>query len=147
MGPHHEADGSLLINVDGHVGALDPRVGAEVAQPHVRVPADSMVPWSAAPAQTFWHPPLPPAPSKAPLVTKPPTVDESSLLYFHPSMLAHAHVPRDEGVRLLQRGGVQLKEGGDVIAVGHGHQPVLDLLPRVPAAGAAAAPLHQGKWL
>lgn len=27
----------------------------------------------------------------------------------------------------------------------HGHQPVLDLLPRVPAAGTAAAPLHGGE--
>lgn len=62
-------------------------------------------------------------------------------------MLAHAHVPRDEGIRLLQRGGVQLKEGGDVVPVRHGHQPVLDLLPGIPAAGAAAPPLQRGKWL
>ena len=71
----------------------------------------------------------------------------ASLLYFNPSMATRAHVPWDEGVRLLQRGRVQLEEGGDVIAVGHGHQPVFDLLPRVPAAGAAAAPLHRGKQL
>lgn len=37
--PHHEPDGPLLLDVDGHVGALDPRVGAEVPQPDIRVPA------------------------------------------------------------------------------------------------------------
>lgn len=43
-GPHHEADGSLLVNVNGHVGALDPGVGAEVAKPHVRIPANGTAP-------------------------------------------------------------------------------------------------------
>lgn len=37
--PYHEPDGPLLLDVDGHVGALDPRVGAEVPQPDIRVPA------------------------------------------------------------------------------------------------------------
>lgn len=38
-GPHHEPNGSLLLNVDGHVGALDPCVGAEMPQPDIGVPA------------------------------------------------------------------------------------------------------------
>lgn len=37
--PHHEPDGPLLLHVNGHVGALDPRVGAQVPQPDIRVPA------------------------------------------------------------------------------------------------------------
>lgn len=35
---HHEPNGPLLLNVDGHVGALDPRVGTEVPQPDIGVP-------------------------------------------------------------------------------------------------------------
>lgn len=38
-GTHHEPDGSLLINVDGDIGALDPGVGAQMSQSHVRVSA------------------------------------------------------------------------------------------------------------
>lgn len=34
---HHESDGSLLVDVDGDVGALDPGVGAQVSQSYVRV--------------------------------------------------------------------------------------------------------------
>lgn len=44
-----------------------------------------------------------------------------------------AHPPGHEGVRFLQRRGVQLKERGNVVAMGHSHQAILDLLPRVPA--------------
>lgn len=32
---HHESDGSLLVDVDGDVGALDPGVGAQVSQSYV----------------------------------------------------------------------------------------------------------------
>lgn len=39
VGTHHESDGSLLINIDGDVGALDPGVGAQMSQSHVRVSA------------------------------------------------------------------------------------------------------------
>lgn len=38
-GPHHEPDGPLLLDVNGHVGALDPGVGAQVPQPDIGVPA------------------------------------------------------------------------------------------------------------
>ena len=34
---NHESDGSLLVDVDGDVGALDPGVGAQVSQSYVRV--------------------------------------------------------------------------------------------------------------
>lgn len=47
------------------------------------------------------------------------------------------HPPWHEGVSFLQCGGVQLKEGGDVIAMGHSHQAVLYLLPSIPATCAA----------
>lgn len=36
-GSYHESDGPLLVDVDGDVGALDPCVGAEMPEPHVRV--------------------------------------------------------------------------------------------------------------
>lgn len=39
VGTHHESDGSLLINIDGDIGALDPGVGAQMSQSHVRVSA------------------------------------------------------------------------------------------------------------
>lgn len=55
-----------------------------------------------------------------------------------------AHPPGHEGVGLLQRGGVQLEEGSDVVAVGHSHQAVLDLLPSVPATCAALRTLGAG---
>lgn len=35
---HHESDGSLLVDVDGNIRALDPRVGAQVSQSNKRVP-------------------------------------------------------------------------------------------------------------
>ena len=55
-----------------------------------------------------------------------------------PRPKAHsAYPPGHEGVSLLQRGGVQLKERGDVVAVGHGHKAVLDLLPSIAATRAA----------
>lgn len=38
-GTNHESDGSLLIYIDGDVGALDPGVGAQMSQSNVRVPA------------------------------------------------------------------------------------------------------------
>lgn len=60
-GPYHEADGPLLIDVDGHVGALDPGVGAEVAQPHVGVPANSTMSWRVTPTGTRQHSPSPSA--------------------------------------------------------------------------------------
>lgn len=44
-----------------------------------------------------------------------------------------AYPPGHEGVCFLQRRGVQFKERGDVVAMGHSHQTILDLLPRVPA--------------
>lgn len=34
---NHESDGSLLVDVDGDIGALDPGVGAQVSQSYVRV--------------------------------------------------------------------------------------------------------------
>lgn len=34
---HHESDGSLLVDIDGDVGALDPGVGAQVPQSYIRV--------------------------------------------------------------------------------------------------------------
>ena len=36
---HPQHDGLLLFLVDGVVGAVHPRVGAQVPQPHVRAPA------------------------------------------------------------------------------------------------------------
>lgn len=52
-------------------------------------------------------------------------------------------LPWHEGVRLLQRGGVQLKQRGDVVPVGHRHQLVLDPLA-VGALVAAPAVRLQG---
>lgn len=34
-GSHHESDRSLLVNVDRNVGALDPRVGAQMSQSNI----------------------------------------------------------------------------------------------------------------
>lgn len=49
----------------------------------------------------------------------------------------HAYPPGHEGVGFLQRGGVQLKQRGDVVAVGHSHKAVLDFLPSVSTTWAA----------
>lgn len=42
---HHESDWSLLIDVYGDVGALDPGVGAEVSQSYIRVPGRQVTPF------------------------------------------------------------------------------------------------------
>jgi hypothetical protein len=51
------------------------------------------------------------------------------------------HPPGHKGVGFLQCGGVQLKERSNVIAMGHSHQAVLDLLPSIPATSTALGPL------
>lgn len=38
-GTHHESDGSLFVTINGDVGALDPGIGAQMSQSHVRVSA------------------------------------------------------------------------------------------------------------
>lgn len=38
-GSHHQSDRSLLVDVNGDIGALDPRVGAQVSQSYIRVSA------------------------------------------------------------------------------------------------------------
>lgn len=60
---------------------------------------------------------------------------QDSTAWAPPSALgAHGtYSPGHKGISFLQCGGVQLKEGGNVVAMGHSHQAVLDLLPSIPA--------------
>lgn len=44
-GAHHESDGSLLVDIDGDVGALDPGVGAQMSQSYVRVSGRQTAPF------------------------------------------------------------------------------------------------------
>lgn len=52
---HHEPDGSLLINVDGNIGALDPGVGAEVSQTYVGVSGRQWLSYCAHSCSTTDH--------------------------------------------------------------------------------------------
>ena len=52
-----------------------------------------------------------------------------------------AYLPGHKGVGFLQRGGIQLEKGSNVVAMGHSNQAVFDLLPSVPATCAALGTL------
>ena len=56
-------------------------------------------------------------------------------------------LPRDEAVTSTERRGVQLKNGGDIIALGHRHQRVHHLLLGIsqPASGGILIRVHLGR--
>lgn len=136
-GTHHKSDGSLLVNVDGDVGALDPGVGAQMSQSHIRVSArekNAAIKWK----HTY---------SIFCLCGLQSCNQLGCSLLF--SEVSSVFLPRHEWVCFLQRSGVQLEQRSNIVPMSHCNQLVLDVLSVRTLVAAAAVQLQMrsgGEW-